>query len=102
MEIKELTKTIQKVADQYSEEFGVEYSKDWFVMKLQEELGEMVQSHLIMTNRTRRKPESAEKAKEAFAQELADVFCYVILLAEENDINIEQAVKNKWFSYLKD
>ncbi len=69
-------------------------------MKLQEEFGEMVQAHLIMTNRTRRKPETEERARDALAQEIADVFCYILLFAKSLDINVEQAVKDKWFAYL--
>jgi NTP pyrophosphatase (non-canonical NTP hydrolase) len=58
MDIEQLTEKIQAVADQYSQKFSVEYSDDWFVMKLQEELGELVQAHLILSGRTRRRADT--------------------------------------------
>lgn len=101
MDLKELTPVVQKVINQYGEKFGVEIDADWLVFKLQEELGELVQAHLNQTGRNRRKVESADAAKEATAQELADVFCFVLLLASKLDIDLEQAVKDKWFKYLE-
>ena len=98
--IPELTATLKRVAQQYSEEFGVTYNGDWFLLKLQEELGEMTQKYLIMTNRTRRKPESEELARAALAEEIADTFGYILLLAEHLDIDVEKAVLGKWLKYL--
>jgi len=100
MEVKELANTIQTVADNYAKDFDVPYSADWFVMKLQEELGELVQAHLILSHRTRRKPTSEVEARTRLAEEIADVFSYVLLFAHEVNIDIEAAVKEKWFSYL--
>ncbi len=100
MQIQELSEVVQKVAKNYSKKFDVEINADWIVFKLQEELGEFVQSYLNQTGRNRKKPESTEIAKKATADEIADVFCFVLLAAKELDIDIEQAVRDKWFSYL--
>lgn len=100
MELQQLTGTVKRVADEYSKNFGVKYDGDWFLLKLQEELGEMTQKYLIMTNRTRRKPESEAEAKAALAEEIADTFSYVLLFAEHVGVDVEQAVKDKWFKYL--
>ena len=101
MSLPDLISMIKQVADQYSKKFGVKYDGDWFLLKLQEELGEITQKYLIMTNRTRRKPESEAEARTALAEEIADVFCYILLFADEVDVDIEEAVKRKWFSCLK-
>jgi len=101
MNLKDLSPIIQKVIDQYGEKFEVKVDADWFVFKLQEELGELVQAYLNQTGRNRRKPESAELSKQATAQELADVFCFTLLLANKLDIDLEQAVKDKWMKYLE-
>lgn len=100
MEVNELTNTVKRIADGYSQKFGVKSDGDWFLLKLQEELGEMTQKYLIMTNRTRRKSESEAEAKAALAEEIADTFSYVLLFAEHVGIDVEEAVKNKWFKYL--
>ncbi len=101
MQIKELSKVVQKIINQYGREFNVEMNADWMIFKLQEELGEFVQSYLNQTGRNRRKPKSLEIAKNETQRELADVFCFVLLIANELDIDIEEAVKEKWFEYLK-
>jgi NTP pyrophosphatase (non-canonical NTP hydrolase) len=100
MTIPELTQKVQRVADQYAKEFGVTYSDDWFLLKLQEELGEMTRAHLVRTERTRHKSASEEAAKEALAEEIADVFAYILIFARRTGIDIEDAVVQKWFKYL--
>lgn len=100
MEINELTNTVKQVAEGYSKKFDVPYDGDWFLLKLQEELGEMTQKYLIMTNRTRRKPESEAEARAALAEEIADTFSYVLLFADYVGADVEEAVKAKWFKYL--
>lgn len=100
MELQQLTEKVKRVADEYSKNFGVEYDGDWFLLKLQEELGEMTQKYLIMTNRTRRKPASEAEAKAALAEEIADALSYVLLFAEHVGVDVEEAVKAKWFKYL--
>jgi NTP pyrophosphatase (non-canonical NTP hydrolase) len=100
MEIQHFSKTVKEVADQYSKKFGVKYDGDWFPLKLQEELGEMTQKYLIMTNRTRRKLESEAEAKAALAEEIADTFSYVLLFADHVGVDVEESVKAKWFKYL--
>lgn len=95
-----MTETVKKVADRYAQNFNVKYDGDWFLLKLQEELGEMTQKYLIMTNRTRRKPDSEAEARAALAEEIADTFSYILLFADHVGINVEEAVKMKWFKYL--
>jgi len=102
MNISELTPIIKKLKEQYVEHYNIEDTDtDWTIFKLQEELGEFVQAYLNQTGRNRRTPESPGKAKKDTAHELADVFCFVLLVADQLDIDIEEAVKEKWFTYLK-
>lgn len=101
MDIKEITDKAHRVADQYSKEFNVQYTSDWFLLKLQEEFGEMTRAHLMLTNRTRRKISSEQEGKDALAEEIADVFAYILLFAKQMDINVEDAVAKKWFPFLE-
>lgn len=101
MNVKEINDKVQRVADRYSTEFNVEYTSDWFLLKLQEEFGEMTRAHLMLTNRTRRKVSSEQEGKDALAEEVADVFAYVLLFAKQMDIDIEDAIAKKWFPYLE-
>lgn len=101
MNIQEITDKAHRVADLYSKEFSIEYTGDWFLLKLQEELGEMTRAHLMLTNRTRRKVSSEQEGKDALAEEIADVFAYILLFAKQMDVDIEDAITKKWFPYLE-
>ena len=101
MNMKEITAKLRIVARQYEEEFGVQATPDWMLLKLQEELGEMTQDYLNLTGRNRRKPESDDVAKQDLAEEIADVLSFVLLFADAMEIDPEQEVKDKWFAYLK-
>jgi len=39
--------------------------------------------------------------KTLFVNELADVVGHVLLLTQHHNINIEEALERKWFTYLK-
>ncbi|MFN8077981.1 MAG: hypothetical protein U0Q19_00305 [Kineosporiaceae bacterium] len=43
MELAELTATVERVSEGYADRFGIDRTPDWFLMKLQEELGELTQ-----------------------------------------------------------
>lgn len=101
MNIQEITNKIEQVADRYSKDFDIEYTDDWFLLKLQEEFGEMTRAHLMLTHRTRRKISSEQEGKEALAEEVADVFAYILLFAQRMDIDIQDALTKKWFQFLK-
>ncbi|MEI7604374.1 MAG: hypothetical protein WCJ19_05130 [bacterium] len=35
-----------------------------------------------------------------FEEEIADVFCHLLLLAKNNDVNLEKIIEEKWLKYL--
>ena len=100
MDIKEITKKVVQVSDNYAKACSVKRDKDWYVLKLQEELGELIQNYLSFTNRGRSRGKSDEEIREAFADELADVIGQVLLIAEYHKIDIEEALERKWYKYL--
>jgi len=102
MLLEELTEKIERVSDQYSKEFDIKCDDDWLMLKLQEEFGELVQSYLMLTGRARGKGLTQEEFVSNLKDELADVFSYVLILAKRHDIDLEKAVEDKWFQYLKD
>lgn len=101
MTIMEFSEKAKRVDDEYRKQFNLPpITGDWLLLKLQEELGETARAHLALTKRTRHKIESLEAGKRALAEEIADVFAYTLLFARENDIDLEQAIIDKWFKYL--
>jgi NTP pyrophosphatase (non-canonical NTP hydrolase) len=93
----ELADKVAKVGGIYAERFGIARTDDWFLIKLQEELGELAQAHLRLSARGRGVAVEQDRANEA-----ADVFCQLLLYCQHFGIDLEQAVRRKWLSYLPD
>ncbi len=68
-------------------------------MKLQEELGELIQAHLMLTSRARTKGKTKEEMQKDFEKEIADVFGQILLLAKNYDVDIEKVLDEKWLVY---
>ncbi len=96
-----LTKDIKKVSSNYAKKFGITRDFNWYVLKLQEEMGELIQSYLMMTRQARQKGKTAKEVKADFGKEMADVFCHVLLLADYAGVDLEKEVKDKWLVWAK-
>ena len=101
MDIKTLSEEIEKISFIYTKKFGIERDNNWFVLKLQEELGELTQSYLMLNGKARTKGKSEQELKDDFAEEVADVFCHVLLLAKFNNLDLEEEIKDKWLVWNK-
>lgn len=101
MNIKELTKEVEDISKMYSKRFKIKRDGDWFILKLQEELGELIQSYLMMIRKGRNKGKSTEEIKDNFRKEVADVFSHVLLLAKFYKIDLEKEVEEKWLKWKK-
>ena len=55
-----LSDGVQAVSDLYAERCDIKRDDAWYLLKLQEELGELVQAHLRLTGRGRLKGQSVE------------------------------------------
>lgn len=102
MTLGEMAARIEEVATRYAREINITRDDDWYVFKLQEELGELTQKFLMMSGRARQKGYSTDEIRRQFEDEVADTFSLVILLAEHFGVDLEQAVDRKWFKYLKE
>lgn len=101
MEIKDLIRKIEAVSQEYSKQYKIKRSPSWFILKLQEEMGELTQSYLMMKGKARSKNKTKKEIRTEFEKELADVFCHVLLLAKSNTVDIEKAIDEKWLSWYK-
>jgi NTP pyrophosphatase (non-canonical NTP hydrolase) len=88
------------VSDIYAARTGVKRDDDWYVLKLQEELGELVAEHLRLSGRGRSKGQSVEEGRVARDDEAADLLATVLLYCRHNGIDIEAALARKWFRHL--
>lgn len=98
MSLEHLSEEIEQVSQIYAEKFGIERDATWFLLKLQEEVGELTQSYLMLTGNARAKGKSPEEIQTEFRKEIADVFCHTLLLARFYEIDLEKEVKEKWLT----
>lgn len=100
-DVRELTKKVQEVMDQYKREYpDVKADRDYYAFKISEELGECMQAYLMLTDRGRQKGKTKEEIRSMFSQEIADVLGYLLLFAANEGIDPVEALTDKWFAYL--
>lgn len=99
MDLAELTRRIEYVSAGYADQFGVDRSNAWILLKLTEELGELVQADLTATGQGRDRGLTSEEQHRRVEAELADLVCMCLVFAARNGIDLEQAIASKWFTY---
>lgn len=99
MDLKQLADQLEQVSQIYAQNWNIERDANWFILKLQEEIGELTQSYLMLTGKARAKGKSAEEIQAEFNEEIADVFCHTLLLARFYAIDLEKEVEGKWLYY---
>ena len=100
-QIQQLTQKARTIMTMYQKEFPeVQVDRDYYPFKISEEWGECMQAYLMLTDRGRQKGKSKEEIKDAFEQEVGDVFGFLLLFAEQEGINLEEALTKKWFKRL--
>lgn len=100
MNLKSLIAKIERVSENYSKKFSISRDKLWFLLKLQEEMGELTQAYLSMSGRARHKNKTPDELKMAFENEVADVLCHVLLLAKSEGVDLKKAINKKWLKRL--
>jgi NTP pyrophosphatase (non-canonical NTP hydrolase) len=96
MTLAEISEGAARVSDIYAAKYGIERDDDWFLLKLQEELGELSQAHLRLSGRGRGQASEEDRAHEA-----ADVLCMLLLYCRRHGVDLEDAVARKWFAWLE-
>jgi NTP pyrophosphatase (non-canonical NTP hydrolase) len=95
-DLKALAERFERASSSYGEIHGIERDPDWFLLKMQEELGELTQAWLRHTKRAR--PRSGDTATSAsdLADEAADLLGHVLTLAHRLDLDLAGAIRRKW------
>jgi NTP pyrophosphatase (non-canonical NTP hydrolase) len=102
MDLSKLGAEIEAISIRYAEKYDIDRDNNWFVLKLQEELGELIQSYLMMTGQARSKGKTVEEIRRDFEHEIADVFCHILLLAQFNGVDLAKAIDEKWLVWNKE
>lgn len=95
-DLEAFTDRLTAISDRYGRVYGVERSGDWHLLKLQEEMGELTQSYLALTGRSRR-PQA--EAHHEVAMEMADVLCMLLLMARDTGVDLNAAITEKWLKW---
>jgi NTP pyrophosphatase (non-canonical NTP hydrolase) len=90
---------VEEISQQYAARFGVERTSPWFLLKLQEEVGELTQAYLQTTGQGRDKGRSASELRDDLQAEVADVLAMLLLFARHHGVDVEEALDRKWLAY---
>ena len=86
----------EQASQRYAAANGITRNDDWFILKLQEELGELTQVWMKLTDRGRRRGLGEAELREAMADETADLLGHILRFAQANGINLAPAIVRKW------
>lgn len=96
MDIKTLTDEVEHISRACASRFEINRDDTWFLLKLQEEVGELTQAHLMRTGQARTKGMTAEEIDGAFRSVVADVLAHTLLLAWHHGIDVDAEIERKW------
>jgi len=94
--LKTLQQNFEAASQAYCVANGFTRDNDWFILKLQEEVGELSQAWNRFSGRARRNNLSDVQLKQSLEDETADVLGQVFLLAESQGLDLYAAIERKW------
>ena len=96
MDLKGLQADVLRIPDIYAAEHDIDRDRDWALLKLQEELGELTAEHLRLTGRARGTPDA-----QALGNEAADVLGMLLIYCARAGVDLDQAMQRKWLKWLE-
>jgi len=99
MDVRQLSDEVETISDGYARRYGIDRTDTWFLLKLQEEVGELTQAFLMRTGQARSKGQSVEQIEATFREELADVFCQLLLMARHHRVDLVSEIERKWLTW---
>ena len=96
MDLKDLTASVLRISDIYAAEHDIDRDRDWALLKLQEELGELTAEHLRLSGRARGTPDA-----QALGDEAADVLGMLLIYCARAGVDLDQAMQRKWLKWLE-
>ena len=96
LDLKALQADVLRISDIYAREHSIDRDRDWALLKLQEELGELTAEHLRMSGRARGAADAGKLGDEA-----ADVLGMLLIYCDGAGIDLEQAMQRKWLHWLE-
>ena len=94
--MRRLSADVDIISRRYAEHYDIERDDAWFLLKLQEEVGELTQAFLMRNGQARTKGLTPAAIEDGFRAEMADVLCQLLLMARHHGVDIEHEVRRKW------
>jgi NTP pyrophosphatase (non-canonical NTP hydrolase) len=95
-DLKRLAEQFERASRAYAASHDIVRDPDWFLLKMQEELGELTQAWLRHTGRSRKRRSDELPSERQLADEAADLLGHVLLLARQLDLDLPAAIQRKW------
>lgn len=94
--LSRLKAQFEEASARYADVNGLSRDPDWFVLKLQEEVGELTQIWNKLSGRGRKNGRSDAELRQSLADETADVLGHILLFADQNGLDLAAAIERKW------
>ena len=101
MDLGQLSDDVETISKRYAEHYDFRRDDTWFLLKLQEEIGELTQAFLMRTGQARSKGRTPEELEDNFRAEFADVLCQLLLMARHHGVDVAAEVERKWLYRLR-
>lgn len=99
MDFNELQQRVTSNFSKSLERDAIKTNNDYFLVKIGEEVGELMQAYLVYTKQCRPEKYLAdEEAKKALAKELADVVGLAFMIAKVLGVDLQEAIEKKWIT----
>ncbi len=91
-----LTEQFEQASSAYAAANNIERTDEWFVLKMQEELGELTQMWMKWAGHGRPKGLTAEELHHELSNETADLLGHILIFARQNKVDLAAAIRRKW------
>lgn len=99
MQISEVAEILEPISRRYAEHNSIDRSSEWFMLKLQEEIGELTQAFIDLHGMGRDRGTTEEERQQALETEFADVLGQLMLFAKHHGIDVDRAMEQKWLKW---
>jgi NTP pyrophosphatase (non-canonical NTP hydrolase) len=96
MNLKEMSLHCEKAWSQYAKKFGIHRDDSFYLLKMQEELGELTRAFLELRGSEKKRKPSEEELKKKLASDVASLVGNALILALHFDVDLEASIKAKF------
>lgn len=96
MNLNEISKHCERAWGQYAEKFQIRRDDEFYLLKMQEELGELTRAFLELRGSEKKRKTSPEELKKKLASDVASLVGNALILALHFNVDLEATIKAKF------